>query len=218
MNKPATTTQSQKRERPILFSGSMVRATLADLKHQTRRIINPQPTNRPIYATPETTIQCKEAHWLDADGIHPGVPMKCKQGKPGDLLWVKETFSAHGAFAKHGTGRVNYRADKADGKEPSGLHWKPSIFMQRWASRITLEITAIRVERLQDISEEDAIAEGCFRIQESGHTYFANHQPPPAHGRSAHPIDAYRILWESINGPGSWDANPYVWVIEFKKL
>jgi len=194
----------------------MVRALLEGRKTQTRRIINPQPTNRPIYATPETTLQCTNSQWMDADGVHPGIPMKCKQGEVGDRLWVKETFYCDHWFAGDyettakgftlGATRgycesewkvhCYYRADIGE-KSSVSAHipecegegsWKPSIFMPRWASRINLEITAIRVEQLQEISEQDAAAEGV----ESPRTIDVAKSEIPWR-------EKYRELWNSIN-------------------
>jgi hypothetical protein len=139
------------------------------------------------------------------------LPVRCPYGQPGDRLWVREAWSRD-----EEDGALFYRADVGTGNEAddwqrniyegaSGYRWKPSIFMPRWASRILLEVTAVRVERLQDISEADAIAEGapwaaCGAPQEGSHKA------------------GFAQLWESINGPNSWDANPWVWVIEFKRV
>jgi hypothetical protein len=123
---------------------------------------------------------------------------RCPYGEPGARLWVRETFTAHGAFGTDG--RIAYRADASGGKEPHGLNWKPSIFMPRKASRITLEIVGVRVERLQDISERDAIAEGVERDAMCG------------------PCSWYQMIWEKINGKGSWAKNSFVWVLEFKRI
>lgn len=144
-------------------------------------------------------------------------------GQPGDRLWVKETFAPHPEFPGY-----IYRADRGgdyQGAAQGDFKWKPSIFMPRVASRLTLEIKTIRVERLQDISEADALAEGIQEFSKDGH--LKKYWPcDPCEGvlkctwvdlpRTA--IEAYRSLWESINGARSWSKNPWVWVIEFKKL
>ena len=153
------------KERPILFSGEMVRAILDGRKKQTRRVVK--------LAT------------------FPNI-FKCPYGKPGDRLWVRETFMP----MPHLNAKVFYRATD----RLVGGRWRPSIFMPRALSRITLEITAIGCEPLNDISENDACWEG-IQIPED-HDY----------------IGAYRNLWESINGVGSWEKNPWVWVIVFKVL
>jgi len=165
------------KERPILFSGPMVRAILEGRKTQTRRIVKPQPLrDRGVMAF--------------NDGEHP--QMRCPYGKPGDRLWVRETWCPD-------VEPYTFRY-KADGDEPLE-RWRPSIHIPRWASRITLEVVSVRVERLQNISEDDALAEGITLVE-----------------RGTSPVDQFNKLWESINGPGSWEANPWVWVVEFKRI
>ncbi len=183
------------KDRPILFSAPMVRAILAGHKTQTRRIVK-LPLIDPDFG-------CEIAGCETASVLRQS-PSICPHGQPGDRLWVKETFSAYGCFGVDG--RIVYRADIPDGKQPNGLHWKPSIFMPRKASRIKLGITDVKVERLQDISEADALDEGC-----PGDCEYHGHPTQKC-------SDWYRILWESINGPGSWAANPWVWVITFTRV
>ena len=189
------------KEIPILMSGPMVRAIIEGRKTQTRRIVKPQFGCK--YEMPD--------YWSDGkQGI------KCPYGVPGDRLWVKETF---GPCA----GGIVYRSDGGTNC-PDGGKWKPSIFMPRWASRITLEIESVRVERLQDISEEDAVAEGIVapRCEHCGYTRTdARFQMDHRFCQSKEPdsaIPLYRELWESINGPGSWDANPWCWCITFRRF
>lgn len=176
------------KERPILFSGPMVRAILEGRKTMTRRII-----------TDESIISLRE------DGTPGKVQPRCRYGKPGDRLWVRETF----ALTQHNL--PVYKADSRDkdGKlwpsvksDPNGVLWRPSIYMPRWASRIDLEITGIRVERLQDITEDDAKMEGVEPYDPDNGLYVAG----------------FYELWESINGTGSWDKNPWVWVVEFRRV
>ena len=177
------------KERPILFSAPMVRALLAGTKTQTRRVIKPR----------HLAFFNQDAAAMLSDWNERPLPY----GKPGDRLWVRETW--HDASSSLHSCAL-YRADGID------LHWDkwtPSIHMPRWASRITLEITSVRVERLQEISEADAQAEGWTRRPEVS-------TDPQVHKEAAR--DWFMDLWESINGPGSWDANPWVWVIEFKRL
>ncbi len=183
------------KERPILFSAPMVRALLDGSKTQTRRVVKPTP------------------EWIGQSGVlsyrgRVGLPHAlCPYGQPGDRLWVRETHMDLGAC-------YLYRADAEAEQEraivaPRQL-WRPAIHMPRAASRITLEITGVRVERLQDISEDDALAEGCSStaiVHEDGEDYTGHYAS-----------EEYQVLWESINGPGSWDANPWVWVVEFKRL
>lgn len=141
-------------------------------------------------------------------GVEESGWIKCPYGSPGDRLWVRETWFSS---TPKTPSRVRYAADdlirledglfaRAVCKPPK---WRPSIFMPRWASRITLEIVAVRVERLQDISDADAIREGIPDY-------------PDFTGDS--PVHDYSALWESINGRGSWISNPFVWVIEFTRV
>lgn len=223
------------KERPILFSAPMVRAILDGRKTQTRRIV--KTSVAPWLLDP--------AHgWDDAYVLDPENELvaRCPFGAPGDRLWVKETWQAWRCvsaeadeweaitkavrgdltlkewFAENGEQPVEYRATS----ETVGP-WTPAIFMQRWASRITLEVTDVRVERLQAITEEDARAEG-----------FPLPGPQPTKLRVTHPdgrvessqvetvfFDArgnFCALWEGINGRGSWDANPWVWIVGFRRL
>lgn len=192
-------------DRPILFSGPMVRALLAGTKTQTRRMVKtPQPgfiqqlTDGRFETSPD-------------GGFDRGVGyIKCHYGQPGDRLWVRETWKEDLSPCCDGScGHQNalYRADFGEGPEWRG-GWAPSIHMPRWASRITLEITGIRVERLQEISEPDAYKEG-IRLDE----WEGNDGEAPSSSR-----EAFEWLWNSINGPGSWEANPWCWVVSFKQV
>jgi hypothetical protein len=202
------------KERPILFSGPMVRALLDGRKTQTRRLVKCalswaqrfEPAPFKGYGVAPNWIQ------LTSDETAEAGAGACPYGRPGDRLWVKETFSAPGALGSDG--RKIYRADLGDtAKEPHGLKWKPSIFCTRKASRITLEITGVRVERLLEISEADAKAEGIFLNDRAW--YAADNG---IETQALFPSTAYRILWESINGPSSWALNPWVWVVEFRRV
>ena len=209
------------KERPILFSAPMVRALLAGTKTQTRRVYKAR--NGGIWPNHN-----------DLPGMRQ-ILRNSPHGQPGDRLWVRETWGyidpdnsgyeietgpgAHFAPELMQEGhalrdfwrrRVAYRATWKEptygvGPDAPG-RWRSSIHMPRWASRILLEITSVRVERLQDINEADAKAEGVElsydRDRMRGGTWKGG----------------YRMLWESINGPGSWDANPWVWVLEFKRV
>ena len=177
------------KERPILFSAPMVRAILSGSKSQTRRI-----------------VKARDLEWMD---VHQGLrepdnAERCPHGKPGDRLWVRETW--HDASSSLHSCAL-YRADGID------LHWgkwTPSIHMPRWASRITLEVTGVRVETLQDIDLADALAEG---ISDTGALILDS-----AGNEQGGPIAEYAVLWEQINGPGSWAANPWVWCISFSRV
>lgn len=136
----------------------------------------------------------------------------CPYGQEGDRLWVKETFGVNSQ-----PGVYSYRADWCDGVKHVNK-WKPSIFMKREASRITLEIVRVRVERLQFISQSEALAEGIHRFEVNECEYFHWRKEAPTEEHFTSAVMAYRDLWHSINGPESWAANPWVWVIEFKTL
>jgi hypothetical protein len=167
----------------------MVRAILDKRKTQTRRIVKGSNKYGVALGLGDTRVL-----WD-----------KCPYGEPGDRLWVRETW---GPCA----GGIVYRADGATFC-PDGGKWKPSIHIPRWASRITLEIESRRVERLIEISNDDAIAEG---LVYSDSCWYPTDDPKVSPWMTA--LGAYRDLWESINGAGSWDANPWVWVIQFSRI
>lgn len=187
------------KERPILFSGAMVRALFAGTKTQTRRVVKPQPSTvrdgEPVWPADKRTLRMR----FEA----------CPYGEPGDRLWVRETWRVR---VPDQDGRVlDYRADHTS-EDPCDEPWSPSIFMPRSASRITLEITDVRIERLQDITSADAIAEG---IETAGEEW--RHYLDPK-GDCLTPRNSYRTLWMSINGPGSWADNPWVWCLTFRRV
>jgi hypothetical protein len=218
------------KERPILFSGPMVRAIIEGRKTQTRRIIKPKPEPfAPNYPSPSAEDFASVGKpWMPVGGVYQD-RWKSPYGGPGDKLWVRETWGTitgeHSARWEKGT--IAYRADHGvthGGMEYDLMRWKPSIHMPRRASRITLEITSVRVERLQDISEKDAIAEGCEETSME-HTEDCDNDdcvlaggPEDCCGYLVSAKLRYKHIWESINGPGSWDLNPWVWAIEFKKI
>lgn len=208
-------------ERPILFSGAMVRAILDGRKTQTRRVVKPQPP-----------------HWQDLMMMSP------PYGQSGDRLWVRETWRP-GSWRDDGRVAIDYAASRELTNTPwlypdnfedlwpkwtdellragsvpdaNGIHhwapgqaplrWRPSIHMPRWACRILLEITDVRVELLKAISRADATAEGAH----------GGHGSIPGYGYNSTPIEHFQHIWETINGVGSWDANPWVWVIEFRRV
>lgn len=192
------------KERPILFSGPMITAILEGRKTQTRRVINPQPEGKTLQSNLDGKWLSKKFNGLLLPKIED-LPIHCPYGKIGDHLWVRETFRLydsdecpHADFPcgcpRNGTPLFKASHDCGDGEK-----WTPSIHMPRWASRILLEITNIRVERLQDISESDCLKEGV------GSPILRDCKKPK-----------FMQLWESINGADSWAANPWVWVVEFK--
>jgi len=190
------------RERPILFSGPMVRALLAGTKTQTRRIAKPvkHPDLGNLYDAGALVLEREPQHVIDRASPY---------GRPGDRLWVRETwaFGIHALAAKRDEdGPFVYLAD---GTTHGRLceRWRPSIHMPRHACRLVLEIVGVRVERLQAISEADSCAEG---IPSKGLQFYD--------GRPATAKDAFESLWNEINGPAAWAANPWVWVLEFRPL
>ena len=201
------------KQRPILFSAPMVRAILEGRKTQTRRFINSLSGFSKISEfgksnTPGFDWCFRDLNMRWNEFTNHRLLWKCPYGQPGDNLWVRETW-AH----EYGGGYL-YRASHSHMK-PDG-NWKPSIHMPRAASRILLKITDVRVERLNDISEWDAIDEGLEMVDgPDGIKYYGNYGDNNA-DTALHPIESFRTLWEAINGPGSWIKNPFVWVIEFK--
>lgn len=216
-------------EHPILFSAPMVRAIRERRKAQTRRIVKHQG------------LPLDEFAFYEVDGnvvrTERGKPLACPYGKPGDRLWVRETWQEN----EPPSGWI-YRADDIAGHIDSG--WRPSIFMPRKASRLLLEVTEVRVQRLQDISEEDAQAEGLQPVQRQrwwqgyrdlGEGHDLLHQDVPGdappdwmiepkeqlHVGGMHLLypdakEQFRLLWDSINGKKApWDSNPWVWAISF---
>lgn len=197
-------------DRPILFSAPMVRSLLAGTKTQTRRIIKPQPTVR---ENGTWLWEGRNGGFVGAAGTHvdEGFPQSAAfwaRIQPGDRLWVREAWGGYrGApTAEEFAGGVPvfYRADPEDAGAGIDV-WRPSIHMPRWASRLTLYVTAVRVERLQDISEADARAEGAECDTDGWRDY-----QMPSTQCCADPVSSYRTLWDSINGPGSWEQNPWV--------
>lgn len=189
------------KERPILFSAPMVRAILAGTKTQTRRVVR-----GPIEYLGPSGGQDDLSSWgwfFDGEEQHGYmvlargmnerfdngcISIPCPYGVPGDRLWVRETWRGEGP------GSVKYRAD---GDDVGSLKWRPSIFMPRWASRIDLEVTEVRVQRVQEITREDAIAEGV----------------------TTHDVFGFMRLWDSINGKRApWASYPWVWALTFKRV
>lgn len=201
------------KERPILLNAEMVRAVLDGRKTQTRRMLTPRQLKMI-----DAAASIGECYPLESGHQHENSQSYyrewCPFGAVGDRLWVRETFNGFWLDddviqeIKDGISKASelcsYRADYPDGSE-AFEGWTPSIHMPRWASRITLEITGVRVERLRDLSEDDAKSEGVT---------------PPSGGVLPgweHRIN-FRELWMSIYGTDNWEANPWVWVIEFKRV
>jgi hypothetical protein len=201
------------KERPILFSGPMVRAILDGSKTQTRRTFKGTTEHKGPY----------NPAYMEAHQQANGWGSICPHGTPGDRLWVRETWAVQHGFdawtPRHiPRGARIYYSATADLKGPcgvGGLRCRPSIFMPRWASRILLEITDVRVQRLQEISEGDARAEG---VSDGGCLSCGNPEPCGCGNPQPDARDGFAWLWQSINGPGSWHANPWVWAITFQRL
>ncbi len=215
--------------KPIIFSGPMVRAILDGRKTQTRRIFKvrgPMGVSYPVTCPEESLIELYDNELRDdgtinylSTGALSG-PYECPYGKPGDLLWVRESWQAlsFGDYlpTKDHVSDVRYMAtDKlADlDKDTRGWPWRPSIHMPRWASRITLEITDVRVQRLQDISQKDADSEGVWETD--FYQDAVEHASAVGCGTGFIPKQAFEHLWSSINGPDSWVSNPWVWAVTF---
>jgi hypothetical protein len=240
------------RERPILMSGPMVRAILAGQKTVTRRVVKPQP--------PEdvSRIVVDRYHPLVVDRRGEGQPgaevfgafddfgewgAACPYGAPGDRLWVRETWRAWATVGAGDHVRTLYAADGAHidrhmpgvewtvPKSVAAGKWGPSILMPRWASRLTLEVTGVRVERVQDISEADIAAEGVtlesvqalvnglpqrkrLALSLAGLLVSGQGRVIPV----ATPTDLWRIGWTAINGRASWESNPWCWCIAFRRV
>ncbi|MBW5802221.1 hypothetical protein [Halomonas elongata] len=222
------------KERPIIFSDEMVRAILDGRKTQTRRAMKPQPVKNGAF------WEWGGAGWSMDHGVVPVVPghsmsARCPYGQPGDRLWVREAWqgplvseedmAADPTWAKdlsvyQTPGHCAYRAS-GDSCEFFDAHedevvarWRPSIHMPRWACRLLLEVTAVRVERLQDIGDSDAAMEG---VEEQGYDWVNYRYRDDSHvALSARA--SFSTLWDSINGLGAWNTNPWVWVVEFQRV
>lgn len=237
------------KERPILFSGAMVRAILDGRKTQTRRVIKPQPFldtmgnacwNGWNYGQTASKVPRFDAIASPIPTSRTGKVL-CPYGKPGDRFWVREAWRVGkphdqtpprdvlpSALANDKGVTVLYEAGGWRSIGPAGREepvyandapmpvWagkrRPSMFMPRGMSRITLGITGVRVERLNDCNREDAIAGG-IAPELDGWVDYSN----PSCQMCLDPVDSYRTLWDSINGAGAWHANPWVWVIEFRR-
>lgn len=205
------------KERPMLFNAPMVRALLDGSKTQTRRIVKPQPFRE---------------DYMAEEGVRRQFATLAPYGQAGDRIWVRETFQGplfdgermdefrrdstkfetpkFCVYAADGGGAPEFQ----DADENLVCRWRPSIHMPRWASRIQLEIVSVRVERLNDCREADALAEG-VKAEPCDHVRLSCEEigccGPTARGM-------YAALWDQINGAGAWAANPWVWVIEFKRV
>lgn len=255
---------------PIPFKPEMVRAVLSGAKTQTRRIASTrQCVLGEEFPGPRGSDGFSRAYLMHRESDRAAMLALCPYGQPGDRLWVREAFRFPASLDRRSPKVVGdmaldagystpwaptqYDADGARRGEWRGFEtpptesvpgkYRPPMFMPRWASRITLEVTGVRVERLQDISEADAVAEGCearpfpgpwwqgYKRDDEGelhHQQVVGNEPPDwmVEPHKMKPLDhlnvsakaEYQLLWNSINGPDSWATNPWVWVVEFRRL
>lgn len=225
-------------ERPIVLKAHEVRAILASEKTQMRLVLKPQPDHDGWVKYGETPSSAGSAYTGNATSGGICTRIVCPLGRPGDRLWVRETWQAihvsidpetgYGDDVWHskvipiddddGYWRAVYAASDPQANEfteDRGFPWRPSIHMPRWASRITLEVTGVRVERLQEITEDDARAEGIAVLND---TAYSPHEPE---GKNAYGSarGAFVAYWDSLAKPGvRWYDNPWVWVVSFKRV
>lgn len=212
-------------ERPILFSASMVRALFDGSKTQTRRIMTTQPIAKPFQIHGEPT-----GDWFTENPAYPrrgnmmAQRFRCPYGTPEDHLWVREAWQSdvRNAMLKPRdiapTEPIFYAAggsERATSLSICAAGWRPSIHMPRTASRITLTVTDVLVQRLQDVSEEDAKAEGIREMRGGAGVYVSREGPANLVTPWPTAKEAFADLWGSINGPDSWNANPWVWAVSF---
>lgn len=200
--------------KPILFNTEMVRAFLANRKQVTRRVVKPRyrdgDTGFRIVTNAHTGKYVRVEYF---DEWEDETRWMAEPYRPGDILYVRETWAAWSRT--YGVAPVLYY--KADGDAPDGIKWRPSIHMPREAARIFLRVTDVRVERLQDITEEQSRAEGAIDNRSFIHSY--DNEYETLHSAREH----FAGIWDSTIKPADhdiygWDANPWVWVIEFEQI
>lgn len=198
------------KETGLMFKAPLVRAILSGQKTQTRRVMKAQPVDDSMHQSVDAPTRGSNGEWTWWAGNHTqGIyhSAKCPFGKIGDRIYVRETFAHHPEYPQ-----VAFRADGEEFEDADGFLWRPKwtpcLLMPKSAARIWLEITGLRVERLQDISEADAHAEGC--------DYVGMTPTGEDNGSAIHGPGGFADLWESTGG--DWAANPWVWVIDFKRV
>jgi hypothetical protein len=219
-------------EHPILFNSEMVKAVLSGTKRQTRRVIKPQPKFNRMGLTNASFGRGIGNQW----GFPYASPerwYKCPYGLEGQRLWVRETFWIPPG-ERISKSQIVFRADKPNFMEGRTINkitshhykWRPSIFMPRWASRITLQVDSVRVERVQDIREADAMAEGIREVTKDGVVKkycvydHSDYSSTPWRDMPRNPVHTFMQLWDSINDKRgySWASNPWVWVVDFHRV
>jgi hypothetical protein len=213
-------------EKPILFSTPMVQAILKGHKTQTRRIIKPQPMADLFSAIVGgyDNIPKMARFYTKRESCNPFIEDIKLKYNIGNILWVRETWHPKRHSFPIGL-PYEYKATAKEDGNPTDEHWKPSIFMPKDACRIFLKIVNVRVQRLNDITEKDAVAEGITELLQSntqmisnGKQYFDYSKEKELLNEGLPPIESYKTLWQNINGKESWDQNPFVWVYEFDKI
>ncbi|RZJ71101.1 hypothetical protein [Flavobacterium sp.] len=207
---------------PILFSREMIKAIISGAKTQTRRVVKIGGYVPTCSTFPLSTHSCGSVFYFWGND-----EIACPHGSPGDILWVRETLYQNGEL------ELTYDADNESIDEdliPSDFKVRldkngnykfckiPSIYMEKWACRIFLRVKSLRVERLMDISEDDAVAEGVLPIMLNTMSAYNDYSNPSDSSGYTYPSDSFRSLWQSINGKESRDANPWVWVVEFERI
>jgi hypothetical protein len=219
-------TQEQTEENPIIFSGWSIRRILAGEKSQTRRIMKPQPKEVDPPTRQTWTLERKWLRWKKLKQTSGALTERCPYGQPGDVLYVREAFRFDKAFDEYspadlvrseehptlGRGDVQYEATPDEGplSEETVGRKRPSIHMPRELCRLQLRVEDVRVERLQEIGEDDAMAEGVESV---------TRRSTSVHGGTITSASvAFKELWKEIHGDDAWEENPYVWVVEFSKI
>lgn len=219
-------------ERPVLFNAAMVRAILAGRKTQTRRPV----AGSPVFVTQLIGRDNKPTHEY---GLHPeseyviSKNISCPLGRPGDRLWVRETFVSGIGLAEIDDAKTFHETCcapagaplaprwlyRADGHSiPGTVHWRPSVHMPRWASRIALEVTDVRVQRVQEITAEEAVAEGVRCHICDGPVDGTSENDCACFHTARNAVPSFEFLWRSIYGAESWTANAWVWAVTFRRL
>jgi len=230
-------TEEQTEEHPIIFNGWSIRRILAGDKHMTRRIVKPQPEEVDPPNRQTWTPERKWLRWKKIKQTSGSLAERCPYGQPGDVLWVREAFRVPKAYDDmsprkyvdevafdDGFHPVQYEADESDTIKwisPKGrtVEWgrkRPSIYMPRELCRLRLRVEDVRVERLQEISPDDADAEGIKPLQQLPYEPKTVLQAQRVQGESL--ITEFADKWRQIHGDGAWDENPHVWAVEFSKI